>query len=353
MTILVTGGAGFIGSNFVLDWLETVGERVINLDALTYAGNLHNLDSIRGDARHVFVKGDIGDRALLDRLLAEHHPRAVLNLAAESHVDRSIHGPGDFMRTNVMGCLALLEAAHCHWDTLAPSAKSAFRFVHISTDEVFGSLPADVPPWTEAAPCQPNNPYAASKAAAEHLVRAWRQTYGMPVLTTRCCNNYGPRQLAEKLIPCTIAHALAGTPMPVYGDGLQLRDWLHVRDHASAIRAVLAGGRVGETYNIGARTEKTNLDVVATLCELLDELRPDRAGPYRRHIAHVQDRPGHDRRYAIDPSKIERDLGWRAATQFDAGMRETVCWYLEHTLPRQMGEPCHGSVLAAVSGHAR
>jgi dTDP-glucose 4,6-dehydratase len=330
VTILVTGGAGFIGSNFVLDWLEAVGEPVVNLDALTYAGNLHNLDTLKGDARHRFVQGDIGDRALLDHLLAEHRPRAVLNLAAESHVDRSIHGPGDFMRTNVMGTFSLLEAVRGHWSGLDDGAKAAFRFQHVSTDEVYGSLATGAPAFTESHPYEPNSPYSASKAASDHLVRAWHHTYGLPVITTNCSNNYGPYHFPEKLIPLMIVNAVAGKPLPVYGDGQQVRDWLYVRDHASALRAVLAGGRVGETYNIGGWNEKTNLEIVHAVCGLLDELRPDRAGSYRRLITHVKDRPGHDRRYAIDARKIERELGWRPAETFESGIRKTVQWYLDN-----------------------
>ena len=331
MTILITGGAGFIGSNFVLEWLAAVGEPVINLDALTYAGNLHNLDAIKGDARHVFVRGDIGDRALVDSLLAEHRPRAVLNFAAESHVDRSIHGPAEFMRTNVMGTFALLEAVRGHWSGLPASDKVAFRFQHVSTDEVYGSLAPGAPAFTETHAYEPNSPYSASKAASDHLVRAWNHTYGLPVLTTNCSNNYGPFHFPEKLIPLMIVNALAGKPLPVYGDGRQIRDWLYVRDHASAIRAVLAGGRIGETYNVGGGCEKANLEIVHTICALLDELRPDRAGSYRRLITHVQDRPGHDRRYAIDARKVERELGWRPAETFESGIRKTVQWYLDHS----------------------
>jgi dTDP-glucose 4,6-dehydratase len=330
MTILVTGGAGFIGSNFVLDWLEVVGEHVINLDALTYAGNLHNLDAIQGDARHVFVKGDIGDRTLLDRLLADHRPRAVLNFAAESHVDRSIHGPGEFMRTNVMGTFNLLEAVRGYWSSLDNAGRAAFRFQHVSTDEVYGSLAPGAAAFTETHAYEPNSPYSASKAASDHLVRAWHHTYGLPVLTTNCSNNYGPFHFPEKLIPLMIVNALAGKPLPVYGDGQQVRDWLYVRDHASALRAALAGGQIGETYNIGGWNEKTNLDIVHTICALLDELRPDAAGSYRRLIAHVKDRPGHDRRYAIDARKIERELGWRPAETFESGIRKTVQWYLDN-----------------------
>ena len=331
MTLLVTGGAGFIGSNFVLDWLDTVGEPVLNLDALTYAGNLHNLDAVKGDARHVFVQGDIGDRALLDRLLAEHQPRAVLHFAAESHVDRSIHGPGEFMRTNVMGTFVLLEAVRAFWSALPAPEKAAFRFQHVSTDEVYGSLAPGAAAFTENHPYEPNSPYSASKAASDHLVRAWHHTYGLPVVTTNCSNNYGPYHFPEKLIPLMIVNALAGKPLPVYGDGQQVRDWLYVRDHASAIRAVLAGGRLGETYNIGGWNEKANLEIVHTVCTLLDELKPDPAGSYRRLITHVTDRPGHDRRYAIDARKIERELGWRPTETFETGIRKTVHWYLANT----------------------
>ena len=330
MTLLVTGGAGFIGSNFVLDWLAAADEPVLNLDALTYAGNLHNLDAVKGDARHVFVQGDICDRALVDRLLDEHKPRALLHFAAESHVDRSIHGPGEFMRTNVMGTFTLLEAVRGYWSALPAAAKAGFRFHHVSTDEVYGSLAPGAPAFTETHAYEPNSPYSASKAASDHLVRAWHHTYGLPVVTTNCSNNYGPYHFPEKLIPLMIVNALAGTPLPVYGDGQQVRDWLYVRDHTSAIRAVLAGGRIGETYNIGGWNEKANLDIVHTICTLLDELRPDPAGSYRRLITHVTDRPGHDRRYAIDARKIERELGWRPAETFESGIRKTVQWYLDH-----------------------
>jgi len=330
MTLLVTGGAGFIGCNFVLDWLETSDEPIVNLDALTYAGNLHNLDALKGDARHVFVQGDICDRALVERLLAEHQPRALLHFAAESHVDRSIHGPGEFMRTNVMGTFTLLEAVRGYSSALPSAAKSAFRFLHVSTDEVYGSLAPGAPAFTEDHAYEPNSPYSASKAASDHLVRAWHHTYGLPVVTTNCSNNYGPFHFPEKLIPLMIVKALADRPLPVYGDGQQVRDWLYVRDHTSAIRAVLAGGRVGETYNVGGWNEKANLDIVHTVCALLDELRPDPAGSYRRLITHVADRPGHDRRYAIDARKIERELGWRPAETFETGIRKTVQWYLDH-----------------------
>jgi dTDP-glucose 4,6-dehydratase len=330
MTILVTGGAGFIGSNFVLDWLAHGDERVVNLDALTYAGNLHNLDSVRGDARHVFVQGDIGDRSLMDNLLAEHRPRAVVHFAAESHVDRSIHGPGEFMRTNVQGTFTLLEATRGHWGALDDASKQAFRFLHVSTDEVYGSLAPDAPAFTERHPYEPNSPYSASKAASDHLVRAWHHTYGLPVLTTNCSNNYGPYHFPEKLIPLMIVNALAGKPLPVYGDGMQVRDWLYVRDHCSAIRTVLARGRVGETYNVGGWNEKPNIEIVKTICALLDELRPVTDGSYSRLITYVKDRPGHDRRYAIDARKIERELGWHPAETFESGIRKTVQWYLDN-----------------------
>jgi dTDP-glucose 4,6-dehydratase len=330
MTIIVTGGAGFIGSNFVLDWLAQGDEAVVNLDALTYAGNLHNLDSLRGDARHVFVQGSIGDRALVDRLFAEHRPRAVVHFAAESHVDRSIHGPEEFMRTNVYGTFTLLEAARAHWAAQEGDAKSAFRFLHVSTDEVYGSLSPTAPAFTESHAYEPNSPYSASKAASDHLVRAWHHTYGLPVLTTNCSNNYGPYHFPEKLIPLMIVNALAAKPLPVYGDGMQVRDWLYVRDHCSAIRGVLAKGRLGETYNIGGWNEKPNIEIVKTICALLDELRPSAEGSYTRHISYVKDRPGHDRRYAIDARKIERELGWRPAETFESGIRKTVRWYLDH-----------------------
>ncbi|WP_431099875.1 dTDP-glucose 4,6-dehydratase [Roseateles noduli] len=328
MTILVTGGAGFIGSNFVLDWFKTSDEPVVNLDALTYAGNLENLASLKDDARHVFVQGDICDRALVDQLLATHQPRAIVHFAAESHVDRSIHGPGAFMRTNVEGTFTLLEAARAFWSALEGEAKAAFRFHHVSTDEVYGSLKAEDPPFAETNAYEPNSPYSASKAASDHLVRAWHHTYGLPVVTTNCSNNYGPYHFPEKLIPLMIVNALAGKPLPVYGDGQQIRDWLYVTDHCSGIRAVLAGGTLGETYNIGGWNEQANIDIVKTVCALLDELRPDPAGPYARLITYVKDRPGHDRRYAIDARKIERDLGWRPAETFETGIRKTVQWYL-------------------------
>ncbi|WP_395701113.1 dTDP-glucose 4,6-dehydratase [Aquabacterium sp.] len=330
MTLLVTGGAGFIGSNFVLDWLAQSDEPLVNLDALTYAGNLKNLAALQGDARHVFVQGDIGDRALVDSLLARHRPRAIVHFAAESHVDRSIHGPGEFMRTNVLGTFSLLEAARAHYSGLQGDDRAAFRFHHVSTDEVYGSLSPEAPAFTETHGYEPNSPYSASKAASDHLVRAWHHTYGLPVLTTNCSNNYGPYHFPEKLIPLMIVNALAGKPLPIYGDGLQVRDWLYVGDHCSAIRTVLARGRVGETYNIGGWNEKPNREIVHTICTLLDELRPDPQGPYARLITHVTDRPGHDRRYAIDARKIERELGWRPAETFDSGIRKTVQWYLDH-----------------------
>ncbi|HSW09117.1 dTDP-glucose 4,6-dehydratase [Aquabacterium sp.] len=333
MTLLVTGGAGFIGSNFVLDWLAdpaTRDEPIVNLDLLSYAGNLKNLAALQGDARHIFVQGDIGDRALVDGLLAAHRPRAVVHFAAESHVDRSIHGPGEFMRTNVMGTFTLLEAARAHYAGLSGDDRAAFRFHHVSTDEVYGSLAADAPAFTESHTYEPNSPYSASKAASDHLVRAWHHTYGLPVLTTNCSNNYGPYHFPEKLIPLMIVNALAGKALPIYGDGLQVRDWLYVGDHCSAIRAVLARGRVGETYNVGGWNEKPNREIVHTICALLDQLRPHPEGPYTRLITHVTDRPGHDRRYAIDARKIERELGWRPAETFESGIRKTVQWYLDH-----------------------
>ncbi len=334
MTLLVTGGAGFIGSNFVLDWLAQPGEagreRVVNLDALTYAGNLHNLDSLRGDARHVFVQGDIDDRTLIDQLLASHRPRAIVHFAAESHVDRSILGPGAFIQANVEGTFALLEAARSFVQTLDLAERETFRFLHVSTDEVFGSLAPGAPAFTETHPYEPNSPYSASKAASDHLVRAWFHTYGLPVLTTHCSNNYGPWHFPEKLIPLMIVNALARKPLPVYGDGQQVRDWLYVGDHCAALRAVLARGRPGETYNVGGWNEKPNIEIVKTVCGLLDEMQPAAAGPYACLITHVKDRPGHDRRYAVDARKIERELGWRPAETFASGIRKTVRWYLEH-----------------------
>ncbi len=328
MTLLVTGGAGFIGSNFVLDWFKTSAEPIVNLDALTYAGNRANLAPLQGDARHTFVHGDITDRALVDSLLATHQPRAIVHFAAESHVDRSIHGPGAFMKTNVDGTFTLLEAARAHWGTLAGDTKAGFRFHHVSTDEVYGSLSPTAPAFAEDHPYEPNSPYSASKAASDHLVRAWHHTYGLPVVTTNCSNNYGPLHFPEKLIPLMIVNALAAKPLPVYGDGQQIRDWLYVTDHCSGIRTVLAHGRLGETYNIGGWNEQANIDIVNTVCALLDELRPDPAGPYRRLVTHVTDRPGHDRRYAIDARKIERELGWQPRETFETGLARTVRWYL-------------------------
>ncbi len=328
--LLITGGAGFIGSNFVLAWLAQCDEPVLNLDALTYAGNLGNLAALQGDPRHVFVHGDILDRERVDELLALHRPRAIVHFAAESHVDRSIHGPGAFLKTNIDGTFTLLEAARAHWGRLAGAEREAFRFLHVSTDEVYGSLAPGAPAFTEDHPYAPNSPYSASKAASDHLVRAWHHTYGLPVLTTNCSNNYGPFHFPEKLIPLMIVNALAGRPLPLYGDGLQVRDWLYVGDHCSAIRCVLERGRVGQTYNIGGDNEKTNREIVHTVCALLDEIRPDPAGPYARLVTHVADRPGHDRRYAIDAGKIARDLGWRPAETFDSGIRKTVAWYLDH-----------------------
>jgi dTDP-glucose 4,6-dehydratase len=332
MTILVTGGAGFIGANFVLDWLAAHDETVVNLDKLTYAGNLQTLASLQGDARHVFVQGDIGDAALVTRLLTEHQPRAVVNFAAESHVDRSIHGPGDFIETNIVGTFRLLESVRGYWSALPDSEKSAFRFLHVSTDEVYGSLAKDDPAFAETNRYEPNSPYSASKAASDHLVRAWHHTYGLPVLTTNCSNNYGPYHFPEKLIPLMIVNALAGKPLPVYGDGMQIRDWLYVKDHCSAIRRVLEAGRLGETYNVGGWNEKPNIEIVHTVCKLLDELRPKQDGSsYATQITYVTDRPGHDRRYAIDARKLEAELGWKPAETFETGIRKTVEWYLANT----------------------
>ena len=329
--ILVTGAAGFIGANFVLDWLAQSDEPVVNLDKLTYAGNLQNLASLQGNPAHLFVQGDIGDRALVDKLLAEHRPRAVVNFAAESHVDRSIHGPEDFIQTNVVGTFHLLESVRAHWGSLEGEAKESFRFLHVSTDEVYGTLGPKDAPFTETTPYTPNSPYSASKAASDHLVRAYHHTYGLPVLTTNCSNNYGPYHFPEKLIPLMIVNALAGKPLPVYGDGMQVRDWLFVKDHCSAIRRVLEAGRVGETYNVGGWNEKPNIEIVKTVCALLGELRPRADGQsYETQITYVKDRPGHDRRYAIDATKIHRELGWKPAETFDTGIRKTVQWYLEN-----------------------
>jgi dTDP-glucose 4,6-dehydratase len=326
--ILVTGGAGFIGSCFVLDWIALTGEPVVNLDKLTYAGNLASLDSLRGNPRHVFVRGDIGDRGLVQSLLEQHRPRAIVNFAAESHVDRSIHGPGTFVETNVEGTFALLETTRAWWSTLPEPERASFRFLHVSTDEVYGSLGTSDAAFTETTPYAPNSPYSASKAASDHFVRAWHHTYGLPTLTTNCSNNYGPRQFPEKLVPLMIANALAGRPLPVYGDGRNVRDWLYVADHCAAIRAVLASGRPGEVYNIGGNAEMQNLDVVHTLCDVLARLRPGR--DYRSLVTFVKDRPGHDRRYAIDASKIRRELGWTPAETFASGIAKTVQWYLDN-----------------------
>jgi dTDP-glucose 4,6-dehydratase len=330
-SILVTGGAGFIGSNFVLQWIAETDARVVNLDLLTYAGNHRNLQSIEDHPRHVFVKGDICDEALVSSLLAQHKPRAILHFAAESHVDRSISGPAEFMRTNIFGTFALLQQAKAYWDSLLPGAKDKFRFLHVSTDEVYGTLQPDDPAFQETTAYAPNSPYAASKASSDMLVRAWSHTYGLPVLTTNCSNNYGPYQFPEKLIPLMILNALEGKPLPVYGDGQNVRDWLFVEDHCAAIRHVLENGRVGETYNIGGNSERRNIDVVTAICDILDELRPDTAiGPRRNLIAYVKDRPGHDRRYAIDAAKIAAQLSWRPTQQFESGIRRTIEWFLSH-----------------------
>ncbi|MGV1766957.1 dTDP-glucose 4,6-dehydratase [Rhizobium rhizogenes] len=329
MTILVSGGAGFIGGNFVLDWLERHDETVVNLDKLTYAGNLDTLKELKSDSRHVFVRGDIGDRELVSDLLSMHKPRAVINFAAESHVDRSIHGPGDFIQTNIVGTFNLLESIRSYWDGLPGDEKQAFRFLHVSTDEVYGTLSKEDAPFNERHRYEPNSPYSASKAASDHLVRAWHHTYGLPVLTTNCSNNYGPYHFPEKLIPLVILNALSGKNLPIYGDGQQIRDWLYVKDHCSAIRRVLQAGKVGETYNVGGWNEKPNLDVVHTICAILDELQP-KAGSsrYKDQIAFVKDRPGHDRRYAIDAGKLERELGWKPGETFETGIRKTIEWYL-------------------------
>lgn len=329
--IIVTGGAGFIGSNFIHTWLSQNDEPVVNLDKLTYAGNPQNLVNFQDDRRYKFIHGDIGDRTQVDALLASHQPRAIVNFAAESHVDRSIHGPGEFITTNINGTFHLLESTRGFWDTLSPEAQKAFRFLHVSTDEVYGTLEPTDPAFSETNPHRPNSPYAASKAASDHLVRAWHHTYGLPVLTTNCSNNYGPFHFPEKLIPLVILNALAGKPLPIYGDGQQVRDWLYVRDHATAIMQVLAHGRVGETYNIGGNQEKTNLSVVQTICGHLDTLKPKSDGTsYQAQITFVTDRPGHDRRYAIDASKIERELGWAPQETFESGLEKTIQWYLDN-----------------------
>ncbi|SFW30042.1 dTDP-glucose 4,6-dehydratase [Nitrosovibrio sp. Nv17] len=328
--ILVTGGSGFIGANFILDWLARADEAVINLDALTYAGNPENLAAAAADERYTFVQGDIGDAELVAGLLARHHPRAIIHFAAESHVDRSIHGPEAFIQTNILGTFRLLEAARAYWSGLDGRVRQQFRFVHVSTDEVYGSLAEDEPAFDETHRYEPNSPYSASKAASDHLVRAYHHTYGLPVLTSNCSNNYGPYQFPEKLIPLMIVNALAGKPLPVYGDGRQIRDWLYVGDHCSAIRRVLEAGVPGETYNVGGWNEIPNIDIVRTVCVLLDELRPLARGSCRELITHVADRPGHDRRYAIDAGRIERELGWRPAETFESGIRKTVQWYLDN-----------------------
>jgi dTDP-glucose 4,6-dehydratase len=331
MTILVTGAAGFIGSNFVLDWFTQSKEDVVSLDLLTYAGNLENLSSLNQNTHHHFVKGNIGDRDLVLNLLKKHDIKAVIHFAAESHVDRSIHGPGGFIETNIVGTYNLLESVRSYWNDLDEAPKKAFRFLHVSTDEVYGSLNDKAPAFTENHPYEPNSPYSASKAASDHLVRAWFHTYGLPVLTTNCSNNYGPYHFPEKLIPLCILNALKGKPLPIYGDGEQIRDWLYVKDHCSAIRAVLKEGRIGDTFNIGGCNEKTNLEAVEILCSILDELKPRSDGKsYRNQIIHIKDRPGHDRRYAIDATKIQRELGWRPKETFETGLRKTVLWYLEH-----------------------
>ena len=329
--ILVTGGAGFIGGNFVLDWLCGSDEGVVNVDKLTYAGNLQTLDSLKDNPNHVFVQADIGDTTVIPELLAKYQPRAVVNFAAESHVDRSIHGPSDFIETNVVGTFNLLESVRAYWNNLPEPQKSAFRFLHVSTDEVYGTLAANDLPFAETNRYEPNSPYSASKAASDHLVRAWHHTYGLPVLTTNCSNNYGPYHFPEKLIPLVILNARAGKPLPIYGDGQQIRDWLFVKDHCSAIRRVLEAGKLGETYNVGGWNEKANLDVVHTICALLDELSPRADGKsYTEQITFVTDRPGHDRRYAIDARKLERELGWKPAETFETGIRKTVQWYLDN-----------------------
>jgi dTDP-glucose 4,6-dehydratase len=332
MTVLVTGGAGFIGANFVLNWLNDSDETIINIDKLTYAGNMYTLSSLENDRRHVFVRGDIADRSLIDSLLAEYSPRAIINFAAESHVDRSISGPSEFIQTNVVGVFTLLEAALSYWRKLPTQAQENFRFLHVSTDEVYGTLDEDAKAFTEQHRYEPNSPYSATKAASDHLVRAWHHTYGLPTLTTNCSNNYGPYHFPEKLIPLIILNALAGLPLPIYGDGKQIRDWLYVADHCSAIRRVLDQGVLGETYNIGGWNEKTNISVVHTICALLDQLQPrSDARSYSEQIKFVTDRPGHDRRYAIDAKKIERELGWKPAETFESGIRKTVQWYLDNS----------------------
>lgn len=348
--ILVTGGAGFIGSNFVLDWLACGDEPVVNVDKLTYAGNLANLASLEGDSRHIFIQADIGDAEQIGQLLRQHKVRAVVNFAAESHVDRSISGPAAFIETNVNGTFNLLEAVRAYWGELDSAAQAAFRFLHVSTDEVYGTLDKEAPAFTEIHPYQPNSPYSASKAASDHLVRAYHHTYGLPVLTTNCSNNYGPYHFPEKLIPLCIQNALAGEPLPIYGDGQQVRDWLYVSDHCAAIRRVLEAGSCGEVYNVGGWNEKANIEVVQTLCSLLDELAPrDDSRSYAEQIRYVQDRPGHDRRYAIDAGKLQRELGWRPAETFDSGIRKTVQWYLAN--PQWVADVTSGAYRDWVASH--
>lgn len=331
MTILVTGGAGFIGGNFVLDWLKQHDEMVVNLDKLTYAGNLQTLASVADDERYIFVQGDIADKTVVSELMNEYQPRAVINFAAESHVDRSISGPAAFIKTNLVGTFHLLESVRHYWEALIVAERQQFRFLHVSTDEVYGSLAPNAPPFTEEHIYEPNSPYSASKAGSDHLVRAWFHTYGLPVLTTNCSNNYGPYHFPEKLIPLMILQALAGKPLPIYGDGQQIRDWLYVKDHCAAIRCVLAKGKVGETYNVGGGNEKTNVEVVQFICQILDELKPKADGKsYSEQIIFVKDRPGHDKRYAIDAGKIERELGWRPAETFASGIYKTIQWYLDN-----------------------
>jgi dTDP-glucose 4,6-dehydratase len=328
--IIVTGGSGFIGSNFILEWLSLENESVLNLDALTYAGSVHNLKQVEDSKSYHFVQGDICDRTLVDELLLQHRPRAILNFAAESHVDRSISGPGAFIKTNIDGTFTLLESVRHYFSTLDPQEKENFRFLHVSTDEVYGSLEKNDPQFTEQHPYQPNSPYSASKAASDHLVRAWHHTYSLPVLTTNCSNNYGPYQFPEKLIPLTITRALAGEKIPLYGNGENIRDWLYVKDHCKGIIAVLNNGKLGETYNIGGWNEITNIDIVRTICAILDDLHPDAQGTYSRLITFVEDRPGHDKRYAINASKIKNELGWTPEEKFETGIMKTVQWYLHN-----------------------
>ncbi|MBU1450612.1 MAG: dTDP-glucose 4,6-dehydratase [Proteobacteria bacterium] len=350
MCILVTGGAGFIGSNFILEWLSLCDEPVLNIDKLTYAGNLYNLASLAIDQRHTFVKLDISDYTVILKLLADHKVRAVVNFAAESHVDRSIHGPEDFIQTNIVGTFRLLEAMRTYWKGLADSEKTSFRFLHVSTDEVYGSLGVDAPPFREDNRYNPNSPYSASKASSDHLVHAYHHTYGLPAIITNCSNNYGPYQFPEKLIPLSIHNALAGTPLPIYGDGQQIRDWLYVKDHCTAIQMVLKYGRVGETYNIGGAAEKANLEVVRTICDILDKENPKAGGgSYKEQIAFVKDRPGHDRRYAIDHGKIGREIGWEPTESFTTGIRKTVRWYLANQ--KWVAEVTSGAYLEWIEKH--